>query len=761
MPGLGQSPRGWIYRDKFSFKDFTRAYWGKAITTLLNASGNSSSVSEVLAKTMAGVTGGLASTIGIYGGLALVPAVYDFVKELDEADKMRKKLNHELLNNSKLLAEKMNLNLTPVINNIDISSVRTVPKVKDFKLGQDIIVIPGVENNDQIVVEASGKKFNLLFYGQDARPVRFLEVKVDQSSLRSLTQTSSSRNLASYVDELKEFDDEYNVWKIGKEVAYGVTSSSWPGGGPASDFITILRPVNQRLKTVYDIHSFGQNDVIVGSPGYENIFAGDGNDVITPVGIGDTVNGEAGVDTVNYHYEPSPLKILGTATPEKFPLLTVTYKNSQLNDGISSTEIINVEAIYVNEGSHVDLSGLPDPKQHPDASQREYYETMVSTKSNLLASPYDDLVYFGFDPKNKIDLLESYEYDYSGAAHIDGGEGRNVLKIDRNPPWGKFVVQYADQSGNIQLCSGMFGQCDIEANEGVTRQGSLYLVHPKFITDRGGSFRDRIIERQADLVMSFENIDEVQWVTSDGFEDVHHFPYRTEDGEQCRAASCYVLPNTPKPKPSDHFDMDEFFENDYATLNSNSSLFGFDKFDVDHIGKSLVSIVENHEVDWNKIFSASMNQPDNFLGSPANDRYVSGSMSDNLYGFLGDDILDGSHGSDIIFGGRGKDVLIGGHGHDVLFGGKGRDQFVFSSDVGCDQVKDFQLGKDQIAFQIDRENERIGKGKVDFIFHSSAYDNSQMVSLVFPGGSEVALSNLPDLTNLRLRDLITESLIYV
>jgi Ca2+-binding RTX toxin-like protein len=69
---------------------------------------------------------------------------------------------------------------------------------------------------------------------------------------------------------------------------------------------------------------------------------------------------------------------------------------------------------------------------------------------------------------------------------------------------------------------------------------------------------------------------------------------------------------------------------------------------------------------------------------------------DQLLGKDGSDMLSGSGGNDSLVGGYGDDILSGGQGKDILVGGKGSDRFVLELNSGCDLVRDFQAGEDQI-----------------------------------------------------------------
>jgi Ca2+-binding RTX toxin-like protein len=96
---------------------------------------------------------------------------------------------------------------------------------------------------------------------------------------------------------------------------------------------------------------------------------------------------------------------------------------------------------------------------------------------------------------------------------------------------------------------------------------------------------------------------------------------------------------------------------------------------------------------------------DRIFGGTGNDLIFGGVGTDSLYGDDGSDKLYGGAGSDKLFGGAGADslqadadgdILQGDAGNDLLSGGAGHDHFVFATGSGVDNVKNFDLGTDQI-----------------------------------------------------------------
>lgn len=96
---------------------------------------------------------------------------------------------------------------------------------------------------------------------------------------------------------------------------------------------------------------------------------------------------------------------------------------------------------------------------------------------------------------------------------------------------------------------------------------------------------------------------------------------------------------------------------------------------------------------------------DRMEGLAGDDYLNAGSGYDLLVGGKGDDILMGGNGRDRLYGnldndrlhgGDGDDLLNGGAGFDRLWGGAGDDTFQFSEDADGGEIRDFELGADQI-----------------------------------------------------------------
>ncbi|MDR7017960.1 M57 family metalloprotease, partial [Acinetobacter sp. 3657] len=74
------------------------------------------------------------------------------------------------------------------------------------------------------------------------------------------------------------------------------------------------------------------------------------------------------------------------------------------------------------------------------------------------------------------------------------------------------------------------------------------------------------------------------------------------------------------------------------------------------------------------------------------------SDSENLSGYVSDDVMYAGDGDDTLNGNQGNDTLIGGRGNDILNGGQGNDKYIFSKGDGVDYINDFS-GSNEIIIQ--------------------------------------------------------------
>ena len=76
-------------------------------------------------------------------------------------------------------------------------------------------------------------------------------------------------------------------------------------------------------------------------------------------------------------------------------------------------------------------------------------------------------------------------------------------------------------------------------------------------------------------------------------------------------------------------------------------------------------------------------------GGDDNDILLGKEGDDTLYGGSGDDTLDGGEGNDQLYGNVGDNKFIGGKGNDRLYGSTDNDHYIFYSEDGDDELKDY------------------------------------------------------------------------
>lgn len=139
---------------------------------------------------------------------------------------------------------------------------------------------------------------------------------------------------------------------------------------------------------------------------------------------------------------------------------------------------------------------------------------------------------------------------------------------------------------------------------------------------------------------------------------------------------------------------------DWLSLKGNASTRGIIDLrkEVQHFGQGtdrLISIENLKGGQLNDKFYGS-SKANRLEGNSGNDALKGRGGDDTLKGGSGIDKLVGNAGDDLLVGGRGSDRLNGGAGDDTLVGGVGNDHFVFGR--GADVLRDFTLGRDDIAF---------------------------------------------------------------
>ena len=158
--------------------------------------------------------------------------------------------------------------------------------------------------------------------------------------------------------------------------------------------------------------------------------------------------------------------------------------------------------------------------------------------------------------------------------------------------------------------------------------------------------------------------------------------------------------------PYDYAYVDKSSSGPHSTVEVGASLAALNGIIATGNGKDTVDMALS--TGTNLVMAG--NGHDNVVGGLGADTVLGGNGKDDLLGGAGDDALNGGTGKDHIVGGADTGVfssttdLVTGLSSttfvagDVLTGGEGKDVFEYAFGDGVDEITDFHLGQDSIAF---------------------------------------------------------------
>ncbi|WP_377505890.1 calcium-binding protein [Octadecabacter sp. R77987] len=133
---------------------------------------------------------------------------------------------------------------------------------------------------------------------------------------------------------------------------------------------------------------------------------------------------------------------------------------------------------------------------------------------------------------------------------------------------------------------------------------------------------------------------------------------------------------------------------------------------------------------------------DRLYGQGNNDTLDGAGGHDSLFGGAGFDDLQGGDGDDRLFGGNGADVLAGGAGNDTLSGGNGADDFVFALGDQADRINAFEVGLDDLMFDLALVGGTAPTDIAQFITdYATANGTGTILTFDFGGGDILELQN--------------------
>ena len=327
-------------------------------------------------------------------------AIYSVYTGLKQAEENRDIQLEENAKSQEKLAQLISKDRNIKFNDITTKEARTIVQIDNFKIGEDVVIFPGLADKYKLKYELTTKSKG------DKGPtidVSFQEKNLAENTAKTIARISL--NKSSY-EQLAEIDADSYLTRLTNESLNGdLTLSRFdfveriqfkPGGtevGPASSLVRVDRSkLNKSLKTVYDVNSFQGDDLLVGDNGSENFAAGPGIDTVFPLFGESTIDGGEHFDTVKFTALTDDVDAL---TP--VDVRSVVGRKSMFNvESLPSTKgkkfkgkLMNIESIHAAGASNFDLSKLPKPQREMGIP---FYEAYSGAGSTVEGSAHDDVI---------------------------------------------------------------------------------------------------------------------------------------------------------------------------------------------------------------------------------------------------------------------------------------------------------------------------------------------------------------------------------
>lgn len=393
-----------------------------------------------------------------------------------------------------------------------------------------------------------------------------------------------------------------------------------------------------KLESLENVIGTKYNDTITGDAGANIVSAGDGKDRFVGSGGGDSFDGGAGRDWID-------------------------YRNSK-------------EAVYVNLLEGAGKGGL---------AQGDSYKNIENIRGtagdDTLIGDNEANVFYAGKGSDRIEggggndmIYTSGGYDY-----VDGGAGVDTLSYAES--WDRVVVNLTSGNGQYGAASrdtitNVENLVGSKFNDVLTGDAGVNNLNGASGNDilRGAGGNDVLVGGAgADIIDGGEGVDTVSY---SGTHTGVTLSLATGGGKNADASQNGVQPLSPA---ADDCPEDELSDVANA-VTANSSYAAIDGV-TDATGDTFVGV-------------------ENVLGSAWNDNISGDGLVNRLAGGAGNDILNGAGGNDYLLGGIGSDTLIGGVGADVFvfdvgFGNDTISDFWF----GAGRTDRVQLrGSDMLSF---------------------------------------------------------------
>ena len=577
---------------------------------------------------------------------------------------------------------------------INVGTSRSVVRVKNFRIGEDIIYLEGFSKE-------FGPKFfrGATSQNEDSKTLSSIEIHTANKSNQGNASTRIAEitfdpdnvefktNALDYLYSLTSWDEVSKRWVINNMLTkeqdiYSRSSST--SGGPAGELVILDRPTDVPFTQEWSVSTQDLDDIIIATDGNERISTSDGNDQVFP-GIGrDTINGGASFDWVNYLDIKQEINVTGGIiddpnNPNLIGKFDVKLLNSVDSRKQLQSTLTAVESISSFGASRFNMKALPLPSGLDNISQTAYV-IRSGSGSEINGSSYSDHFIISLMKDENSDNYLSKSISNFTNSRL----GEDLNRIDPYLVLDK-VTTISGGGGDDQLTF---------AFEGDTPTLALVdIEHP----DKELENFQAVIQDNNTIIAYVKDID------SDNI----------KIGSNSRSDEMNVL-----RFEGIALEFDTLSRKEYKLLNSQfvestgfEKILGSSNEDI-LVGRQGGDILDGREGS-DKLIGGSGNDSihgnqgdDEILGGLGKDLINGGRNADLLNGNRGDDLLFGNTGNDTINGGAGDDFIAGGKGLNQVSGGEGYDSF-YLQENGKLIIDDFDPYKDKLTLSSDLDRSLI------------------------------------------------------
>jgi len=505
---------------------------------------------------------------------------------------------------------------------VNTTQSRSLVEILDFEPGIDTITLPKLTGNQSYefnTVSANGRNaIDVKFKDQTTNTlISFLRVFINPNLEAAVNGQGISveqflRNLLVSNAANSAIGTTLNE---SSKVAVGGASYT---GTIAGDYIYVSQ-TNPTIGAV-KIYGLAGNDLLAGRiNGINEIYGGEGDDLIVPGGVNDVIDGGTGYDQVNYSQNGVGISITSSNS--------TNFKNVESVIGTVYNDTINFSDLQVapEGGLPITLEGR-------------------AGNDNLVGSKYRDVI----DGEDGNDTL----IGGAGSDILKGGAGDDIL----NPGYSQYSTDTVDGGDGNDLL-----QVDYSNKTSASVGIDLGFENKNVIYHRDGTKGDNY------ELVKFSNIERFD-ITGTQYDDV--FEGRSGNDTFNGGAGNDIL----KGGAGDDILNPGYSQGSTDTVDGGD---GNDLLQVDYTSKTDGGIhvgLYNTNNIWNRVggqilVTVSNVENDNITGTQYDDVFEGNPGNDTFNGGAGNDILNGSAGDDILNPGYSQgytDTVDGGDGNDLL-----------------------------------------------------------------------------------------------